>query len=808
MNRTIRTILLFCLLPLWLSAQNGEVQISPTGGVYAEAFPVKLSCDNPNLTIRYTLNGNTPNGKSARYSEPLMLSHSLQSRSNIYKIPISPKNEFYCPTSVTKAIVIRAAAFDKQGNRVSPVVTQSYFIGSLGCEFHGLPVVSICADSLSLFAHDTGIFVPGDLFNPQDLDHSGNYAQHGREWERTVNVEFYAEGNSGFNQTAGLRTHGGISARRATQKGLKLYARKEYGKKNFKCKIFEESELEKYKHLILKPFRNSASPAGVNDWLANKIAAPLHMGTTATRPVTLFLNGEYWGIYFIEEKVDERYLESHYVVDCNNVNIVTSWGKAECGSDEDYQSLLRWLETANLSDTAQYNQLAKKIDIPNIIDYYIFELFSTNWDWPGNNFSGWQVPHGQWHWEFFDGDCCFDNLNYDAYMMATFTGEYWSTGGRPTLIFRKLLESKTFKNQFLLRLKQLNETVFRYQNTNPYLDKICRLLKDEIPMQAQRFGIPQSETEWEESCRKIDHYLSARGNVFWQQTSDFFCLKNDKVLSAVYFRKRTSSKNNLRLKVTAEEGCTAYMEVVDPKGDTIHKQFVFLHEGENKVPVNLGKRSGKYVIKVGDAVCEITKISYTIPVLILLLVILISTSLIFLIIRRKRTSLLLLCFLLPTWLLAQNNGVQISPKGGVYPNAFPVTLTSSNTAYQIRYTLNGATPNGNSTLYSEPLMLSNSLKSQSDIYKIPISPENEFHLPDSVIKGIVIRAAAFDNNGNRIGPVVTQSYFINALGCDVHGLPVVSLCADSLPLFAHDTGILVPGDLFDPEHVDLPGNYS
>ena len=804
--------LLFLAIVLLLSdvvsAQNSEVQFSPTGGVYAEAFPVTLSCDNPDLTIRYTLNGNTPNGKSAIYSEPLTLSNNLQSRSNIYKIPISPKNEFFCPNSVTKGIVIRAAAFDKQGNRVSPVVTQSYFIGSLGCHFHGLPVVSICADSLSLFAHDTGIFVPGDLFNPKDLDHSGNYAQHGREWERMVNVEFYIDGNCGFNQMAGLRTHGGIRARRATQKGLKLYARKEYGKKNFKCKIFEESELEKYKHLILKPFRNAASPAGVNDWLANKIAAPLQMGTTATRPVSLFLNGEYWGIYFIEEKVDERYLESHYVVDCNNVNIVTSWEKAECGSDEDYRSLLSWLETADLSDDAQYNQLAKKIDIPNIIDYYIFELFSTNWDWPGNNFNGWQIPNGPWRWEFFDGDCCFDNLHYDAYMMATFTGEYWSTGSRPTLIFRKLLESKTFKNQFLLRLKQLNETVFSYQNTNPYLDKICRLLKDEIPMQVQRFGIPKSVTEWEESCHKINHYLSARGNVFWQQTSDFFCLKNDKVISVVCRTNRTLSGKKLKLKVTAEEGCTAYMEIIDPKGDTIHKQFVFLHEGENKVPVNLGKRSGVYVVKVGNTTCKITKISYAIPILIFLLVILISTSLIFLIIRRKRASLLLLCFLLPTWLLAQNNGVQISPKGGVYPNAFPVTLTSSNTAYQIRYTLNGATPNGNSALYSEPLMLSNSLKSRSDIYKVLISPEDEFYLPDSVTKGIVIRAAAFDNAGNRVGPVTTQSYFIGSLGCDVHGLSVVSICADSLPLFAHDTGILVPGDLFDPEHVDLPGNYS
>ena len=202
-----------------------------------------------------------------------MLNNGMCSHSDIYKIPISPENEFYLPDSVVKGIVIRAAAFDNSGNRVSPVVTQSYFIKSLGCDFHKLPVISICADSLSLFAHDTGILVPGDLFNPEDLDNSGNYAQSDREWERQVNMEYYAEGNNGLNQLAGLRTHGGIRVRRAQQKGLKIYAREEYGKKNFKYKIFEESDLKKFKHLIIRPFRNSFSPTGINDWLANHIAA-------------------------------------------------------------------------------------------------------------------------------------------------------------------------------------------------------------------------------------------------------------------------------------------------------------------------------------------------------------------------------------------------------------------------------------------------------------------------------------------------------------------------------------------------------
>ena len=807
-KNTLATFLLLILLLPCLIAQTNEVQISPKGGVYTNAFPVTITCDNPNLTIRYTLNGATPNGKSALYSDSLMLNKSLESRSNIYKIQISPKNEFYLPPSVTKGIVIRAAAFDSHGNRVSPVVTQSYFVKSLGCDIHGLPVVSICADSLPLFAHDTGILVPGDLFNPKDIDHSGNYAQRGRDWERAVNVEFYADGTSGFNQMAGLRTHGGIGARRAQQKGLKIYARQEYGKKNFKCKIFEESELEKYKHLVLRPFRNAATPSGINDWLANQIAAPLNMGVTMSRPVTLFLNGEYWGIYFIEEKVDERYLESHYVVDCNNVNIVSCWGLRDYGSADDFRELFHWLETANLYDTAQYHKLSQQIDIPNIIDYYIFELFSTNWDWPGNNAKCWQNPNEPWHWVFYDGDCCLDNLDYDVYLMATFTGVYWSTYTCATLFFRKLLESNIFKSQFLLRLKELNNTCFRYQQTKPHLDKIRQLLKNEIPLQVQRFNYPQSVAQWEESCQKIDHFLSKRGDKFWQQTCDFFHLRNDKVSSVLSYPDRTLSGKKLKLIIESEDICTALMQVSDPKGNIIHRQYVFLHSGVNKVPLILGKRSGVYVVTVGDASCEVTKISYFIPILISMSVILIILLIIFLFIRRKRMKLLLLCLVLPSWLLAQNNEVQISPKGGVYATAFPVSLSCSNPDLQIRYTLNGAVPNGNSALYSTPMMLNHSLKSHSDIYKILISPENEFYLPDSVIKGIVIRAAAFDQNGNRVSPVATQSYFIGALGCDLHALPVVSICADSLSFFAHDTGILVPGDLYNPELVNLPGNYS
>ena len=44
----------------------------------------------------------------------------------------------------------------------------------------------------------------------------------------------------------------------------------------------------------------------------------------AFRPSILFINGEYWGIHNIREKLNEHYIASHYKIDPNSVNLIKS----------------------------------------------------------------------------------------------------------------------------------------------------------------------------------------------------------------------------------------------------------------------------------------------------------------------------------------------------------------------------------------------------------------------------------------------------------------------------------------------------
>ena len=394
MLKRLGFIVLSLLVAIAAQAQSDTVVFSASGGFYDEVFALQLYNVNSQNHIRYTTNGNCPTAQSPLYVDPLWLDETKYSESDIYTIQISPDNLVYVPDSIQHCIVIRAAAFDENDNCVSKVVTHSYFINALGCDTHGLPAISLCADSLDLFDYERGIMVPGLLFDSLNPNSTGNYLMHGREWERMVNIEYReVDDNSGLNQTCGLRTHGN-RARRQPQKGLKVYAREEYGNKRFRHQFFEETPMNSFKHLLLKPYSTLYPFTGIQDYICGQMAIGLGLESGHSRPVCLFINGEYWGIYFLQEKMDERYLEDHLGINMEQCNIVSNWLELECGSLQGFYDMMDWLETADLTVQEDYDYLSNLVDVDNFIDYMILETFVANLDWPANYVRCWQTEGG------------------------------------------------------------------------------------------------------------------------------------------------------------------------------------------------------------------------------------------------------------------------------------------------------------------------------------------------------------------------------------------------------------------------------
>lgn len=587
-------------------AQDWKVLFSANGGFYDDVFELEMFSTYPHGHIRYTTNGNRPTAQSPLYEGPLALDERLYSQSDIYTIINCPEEAFYLPDSVQHCIVIRAAVFDENDICVSAVKTNSYFIRALGCDTHGLPVVSLCADSLDLFDYERGILVPGVHYDSLNPYYTGNYFQKGMEWERLANMEFYELDNSGVNQLLGLRTHG-QKARWQGQKGLKVYAREEYGEKRIKHRFFDNTPIDSFKRLVMKPFACTWNGNGCADYLCNQMAKDLDVESMNTCPCVLFLNGEYWGIYYIQEKPDERFLEDHLGVDKDHVNIIKNWLLPENGNPENYNAFYAWMEEADLSDEEQYAYAEAHIDIANFIDYYAIELFSKNPDWPATNVLLWQEGNDKWRWIFYDGDGCLQINDYDAFANAIYAGDGgYPSSRRATLFFRRLLENEQFWLQFANRFNELAASVFLFENTKPCFDQIKQTLQGEIPNQIGRFNFPNSCETWSDYCMAVvEQFLREMPMTIIKELQEFLSVNNLKTFD--FQCHPNPFHQEIRLCIDAKTKFIDEICIYDLTGRKLFSMPYIFAEGTNEVSVYPNLTAGVYLIRIGKMAHRIVK---------------------------------------------------------------------------------------------------------------------------------------------------------------------------------------------------------
>ena len=609
MKARICTIVIGILLTQSLSAQNDTVLFSASGGFYDEVFQLELFNFYPQNHIRYTTNGNLPTAKAPLYEEPLTLNEKLYSKSDIYTIVNCPETEFYLPDSVQHCIIIRAAVFDGNDSCISQVVTNSYFIRALGCDTHNLPAISLCADSLDLFDYYRGVFVPGVYYEWWNPLYSGNYFQHGTEWERLCNVEFYEANNTGINQQAGLRTHGG-STRRIQQKNLKILAKEEYGNKRFKHKFFQEIPIESFKHLVLKPFScSNGVTTGIQDALTQQVVRNLNIDGLATRLSVLFINGEYWGIYGLQETPDERYLDDHYDINPEESNIIKNWKVLDHGDSTNWINLYQWLQETDLSLDENYALMEEQIDMDNFIDYWIFEMYSSNFDWPVQNTRCWQRGNGKWRWIFYDGDACFSRV-WDVFANAIDTSQsIHPSNAESTLFFRKLIENHEFLNNFTARFNELMSEQLNYESILPYFSALRAEIEEEIPYQCGRFNFPPHVESWENDMAFIDGFLFTLNERMQLQLKDFYEQHHIGVaeLSHSFQCYPNPTSGEMHIHIAADAFGTNEISIYDLTGRKVFATPCLLSNGDNEITIHPKLTTGIYVLKVGNQIQKIIR---------------------------------------------------------------------------------------------------------------------------------------------------------------------------------------------------------
>lgn len=487
-------------------------------GVYTSDITLTLSHDTPGVTIFYTLNGNEPTPQDFIYTGPIVLSNRTGDPNNYSNIPTNPSFNYpigaydldrandrgWLPpyTEVYKINVIRFRAF-KPGFAPSETVTQSFMIDPLGADRYDFPILSLVVDSTDLFSDESGIYVYG---NHPD----GNYAQKGVAWERIMNLELFDEnGQLVLDHQVRGRMHGGGS-RSSCQKNIRIYA--EYGDiTNFDFPFFDNYTLSQFKRIILRGGGHSPS-CFPRDNLANMLTNGLSVDQQHGKHIILFINGEYWGIHTIKERVDNYFIQNRHGVDDNEITIIDQeYDIQGSGSQVDaleMESLEDFIIANDMSLDANYEYVLEKIDVDNYIDYMCSEIFLSNVDWVYSNVMIWRKtgpfdpskkgPHdGRFRWIFYDFDGAFGGDCSQAYYTVNTLGSATVTSGTfasYTRFFRGLLDNLQFRKKFVNRMCDLMNSQYRKNRVQEKVWEIYNMLTPSMMENVERWRYPSTAT--------------------------------------------------------------------------------------------------------------------------------------------------------------------------------------------------------------------------------------------------------------------------------------------------------------------------
>ncbi len=557
-------------LPYYQTSVKPPV-LSHTSGFYQDDFFLNMSTEDNYSQIYYTLDGTEPiiadqmkvSDSTILYDDPILIKTKIN-EPNLLSAIETNKWDLYIPEDIVyKATVIRALAIDESGNH-SPIVTHTFFVDKEINTKYTFPVLSIVTDADNLFDDEIGIYGLGNyyqnIYDEEPWRNPANYTQRGLKWERPAYFELLSpEGKMLISQNIGIRINGGYS-RFYNPRSIRLIASQKYDEQAlFNYNFFpafnsrlQPGVIDSFETLILRNGGNDNEGAMFRDVLAQSLLESTKLDIQGSQPTVVFINGEYWGIYNIRGRYDEQYFQTQYDLASDELIVLTyenGWANVRLGDYRDqgkyYSSLFSLIDQEHdqhnyatmdtLANKNAYQEIAAKIDINNMISYFVSQIYFNNGDWPRNNMFLWNRTidsadvesdaiygqDGKWRWMIVDLDFSFGNPMQDNLSRILVELNHDSS----TYLFRSLLENEAFKNNFINQTADLLNTIFRENVVLGKVNEYEAMYYPEIEEHIQRWGQPGKSVEgWLSNVESVRNFALLRPSIQRQQVLNYFAL--------------------------------------------------------------------------------------------------------------------------------------------------------------------------------------------------------------------------------------------------------------------------------------------
>ena len=551
-QKVMRREFVFVLLMICgMAGLMAQPRFSQPHGLYDGGSLTVSITGEEGAEIRYTTDGSEPTAESRLYTVPLLLSkttilRAAEVREGVVSSPVAtasyifissvlkqPNNPEGYPTEWGDYTQIWGTA--PADYEMDPEMTGDETLSlKISDGLKQLPILSIVSDKDNFFSHENdpdrgGIYI---FTGPPVGDDTG----HG--WTRPASVELFGGPQQhDLSTDCGVRLHGGHGrlAEKNPKHSFRLVFKEKYGPKSLKYPLFGEDEPAKFDQLVLRCHfgnawqhwmeNNRQKAQYTRDVWARRMQRKLGRTSVNALYVHLFLNGMYWGLYNIAERVDGQFGKDHLGGDKSDIDVIKieeDGGNHLEASEGDMEAWNLMTETAaKAADDAYYQQLDTLLDIDNFIDYMLINQYAGNTDWDHHNWyairrhntdSG--VSEG-FRFLCWDSEIILENERENV---LSKNNGYQS----PTGIFQQLLRNDDFARRYLRRAKELlsDDGLLGQGSVVEVWDSLYHTISTALYDEAARWGDYRRDVHRWQSAGQLytvdNHYMAERNRLLTQ----------------------------------------------------------------------------------------------------------------------------------------------------------------------------------------------------------------------------------------------------------------------------------------------------